>query len=80
MPGSLVPEHRLSAVKLRAAPAAALWMTLTAPQFNLLRKYLSRVRCYKFSSRKARRLNWIIAPLLSGIRIPPSPPGCCRGL
>ena len=31
MPGSLVPEHRLSAVKLRAAPAAALWMTLTAP-------------------------------------------------
>jgi hypothetical protein len=34
MPGPAGAEHRLSAVKLRAAPAAALWMALTAPQFS----------------------------------------------
>ena len=72
-------EHRLSAVKLRAAPAAALWMRLQLYNSAVLRKYLSCVRRNKFSSREARGLNWITGPRLSGIRIPPSPPDCCRG-
>jgi hypothetical protein len=34
MPGRAGAEHRLSAVKLRAAPASALWLAFTAPQFS----------------------------------------------
>jgi hypothetical protein len=34
MPGPAGAEHRLSAVKLRAAPAAALRLAFTAPQFS----------------------------------------------
>jgi hypothetical protein len=63
MPGPLVPSIACPRSNYAQLLRPLFGWRLLLHNSAVLWKYLSRVRCYKFSSRKARRLNGIIAPL-----------------